>query len=260
MENKYDKGFWEFEQQYKETTKLINNELKKQYSLKVSGNEIDNDYLHSICLNFHLYSPKLKQWINKKVLPYFTNETLISYYLIHLTDALMLQDKSQLNVLMSSFKEIGLIKDIKLCHNNFILITNDNEVIKLKNFFNDESVRQQFKNRCHSGCEFLIRNEANLGEGSYIITIKDRFVGKKPIYHSIILTGKGYIIDPARNMLIKLEDYKKLLKPQVIMLMTKEQMLKEIEILKEIDEQFSQSKLNNVLKLAINNQNSRKYS
>lgn len=260
MENKYDMGFWKFEQKHKEEAKLINRELNNQFKFQKENEIFEKDYLNSICLNFHLYSTKLKQWIIKTVLPFFTNETLITYYLMYLTDSLMVNDKEKLNRVMSSIKEIGLIKDIKLNNNKINLITNDNEEINLKNIFDDVEVRQQFKNRCHSGCEFLIRNDSNLSEGSYIITIRDRFICKKPIYHSVILNKKGYIIDPARNMMMKLEDYKKLLKPQAIMCMTREQMLEEIERLKETDQQFNESKLNNVLKLVINYQNSRKYS
>lgn len=258
MENKYDKGFWEFEQQYKEQAQLIDSELRKQYSLKISNNDVDNDYIRSICLNFHLYSFQLKEWILKTVFSYFTKETLIACYLIHLTDALMLNDKEKLLLLKSSMKQIGLIKDIKLQHNKIILITKDNQVIKLQNLFNEEKVRNEFNNRCHSGCEFLIRNYTDLSDGASIITIQDRFIDKNPMYHSVILTKNEYIVDPARNMIMKLDDYKKLFNPQIIMCMSREQMINEIETLKEIDEEFNKSELNNVLKLAINTQINRK--
>lgn len=252
MENKYNKYFWEFEQKHKEKAKLINEELNKQY--ENINYVFEKDYLTSICLNFHLYNNELKKWVLYEVLPHFTKETFISYYLMKLTDALMLKDEKKINSIMSSFKEIGLIKDIELRGNKIILITNDDNVVKFKNLFNDEVVRKEFKNRCHSGCEFIIKNEDSLSQDSYIITIRDRFIEKTPMYHSVILSKKGYIIDPARNMIMKLEDYKKLFKPYSIMCISREQMLEEIEKLQETDEEFNQSKLNNVLKLTINRQ------
>ena len=254
MENKYDKCFWEFEQQHKDKAKLINDELKKQYNLKNVNSSFEKDYLDSICLNFHLYSNELKEWVITNVLPQFAEKTLISCYLIKLTDALMLNDKDKVFSIMKSFKAINLIKDIQLKENKISLITKNNEEITFKNLFNDEKERNEFRGRCHSGCEFLIKNQEMFIKDSTIVTLRDKYIGKYPIYHSVILSKKGYIIDPARNMIMKLEDYRKLLKPFVIMCISREQMLKEIENLKQTDKHFNQSNLNNVLKLAINTQ------
>lgn len=254
MENKYNKYFWDFEQKNKDNARLINISLNKQFNSKNLNEIFGRDYLESICLNYHLYDNKLKEWVRRKVLPHFTEETLISCYLIKLTDALMLKEEGKLNSIMNSFREIGLIKDIGLKEDKIILTTKNNEVVKLKSLFNDEDGRNQFRSRCHSGCEFLIQNHDSLKNGSAIITLRDSFVGKYPIYHSIILSKGKYVIDPARNLVMKLDDYKKLFKLDIIMYIDRETMLEEINKLKEIDNDFNKSNLSNVLKLAINRQ------
>ena len=80
MENKYNKYFWEFEQQYKDNAELINITLKEQFNSKVSDKIFGNDYLESVLLNYHLYDRELKEWVKSEVLPHFTEETLISCY------------------------------------------------------------------------------------------------------------------------------------------------------------------------------------
>lgn len=254
MENKYNKYFWVFEQKNKNNAKSINTSLNKQFNSKVSDEIFGRDYFESICLHYHLYNNDLKEWVKCEVLPRFTEETLISCYLIKLTDALMLKEEGKLNSIMNSLREIGLIKDIELKEDKIILTTKNNEVVKFKSLFNDEEGRNQFRSRCHSGCEFLIKNHDTLKNDSAIITLRDSFIGKYPIYHSIILSKRKYIIDPARNLVMKLDDYKKLFKLDIIMCIDREVMLKEINKLKEIDNDFNKSNLNNVLKLAINRQ------
>ena len=254
MENRYDKYFWEFEQKHKEKSKLINTELERQYNSRNFNEFFGKDYLESICLNFHLYNTELKNWVIYDVLPHITKETLISCYLIKLTDALMLKEEGKINSIMTSFREIGLIKDIELKENKIILTTKNNEVVKFKSLFNDKKGRNEFRSRCHSGCEFLINNHQSLKDDSAIITLMDTFIGKYPIYHSIILSKGKYVIDPARNLVMKLEDYKKLFKLDIIMSVDREKMLEEINRLQENDDDFNQSNLNNVLKLAINRQ------
>ena len=261
MENKYDRGFWEFEQRHKQNGKEIDKLLDEQFALKTCNNQnFEKDYLDSICLNFHLYNKELKEWVINSVLPHFSVETLISCFLIKLTDALMLNDGDKIFSIAESFKAIRLVRDIKLNGNQIILVTNNNDKIKIKNVFNYEKERNEFKSRCHSGCEFLIKNQEIFAKDSAIITLRDRYIGKYPMYHSVILLKCKYVIDPARNMIMLKEDYKKLLKPQVIMCMTREEMLEKIDTLTKTDEQFKESKLSNVLKLAINYQNSKKYS
>lgn len=254
MENKYNKYFWKFEQQYKDKAELINITLKEQFNSKVSDKIFGNDYLESVVLNYHLYDRKLKEWVKSEVLPYFTEETLISCYLIKLTDALMIYDIDKISSIMVSFKEIGLIKDIKLKENKIILVTKNNEVVKCKSLFNDKDSRNEFRSRCHSGCEFLIENHESFKNDSVIITLKDSFIGKYPIYHSIILFKNKYIIDPARNLVMKLDDYKKIFKLDIIMCIDKEEMQEEINRLEKTDADFNKSYLSNVLKLAINRQ------
>lgn len=255
MENKYDRAFWEFEQQHKQKGKEIDRRLQEQFNLKTGDKNFGNGYLDSICLNFHLYDRDFKEWVINGVLPYFTDETLISCYLIKLTDALMLKDGDKLNSIITSFKAIKLIKDAEIKENNIILTTNNNEEIKVKNIFKDIEERDKFRGRCHNGCEYLIKNEEIFTKYLTIVTLRDRYIGKYPLYHTVILVRGKYIVDPARNLVMKLEDYKRLLKPYVIMCINKDLMLKEIEHLKENDDDFSNSKLNNVLKLAIKKQN-----
>ena len=145
MENKYNKYFWEFEQQYKDKAELINITLKEQFNSKVSDKIFGNDYLESVVLNYNLYDRKFKEWVKSEVLPYFNEETLISCYLIKLTDALMIYDIDKISSIMVSFKEIGLIKDIKLKENKIILVTKNNEVVKCKSLFNDKDSIQQIQ-------------------------------------------------------------------------------------------------------------------
>ena len=254
MENKYNKYFWEFEQKNKDNARSINTSLNKQFNSKDPNEIFGRDYFESICLNYHLYNNDLKEWVKREVLPHFTEETLISCYLIKLTDALMLKEEGKPNSIMNSFREIGLIKDIELKEDKIILTTKNNEVVKFKSLFNDEEGRNQFRSRCHSGCEFLIRNHETLKKGSAIITLRDSFIGKYPIYHSIILSKRKYIIDPARNLVMKLDDYKRLFKLDIIMCIDRETMLEEIDRLKETDSDFNKSNLSNVLKLAMHKQ------
>ena len=251
MENKYNKYFWNFEQKNKDKAKSINMLLKEQFNSKVSNRMSGSDYLESICLNYHLYNNNLKEWVICEVLPHFSEETLISCYLIELADALMLKEEGKINSIMTSFKEIGLIKDIQLKENKIILTTMNNEIVKFKSLFNDEEGRNEFRSRCHSGCEFLINNHESLKDNSAIITLKDKFIDKYPIYHSIILSKGKYVIDPARNLVMKLDDYKKLFSLDIIMCIDRKTMLEEIEKLQENDDDFNKSNLNNVLKLAM---------
>lgn len=254
MENKYDNGFWEFEKRYKERAQKINELLEEQFKLRILDNNFDGDYLNSICFNFHLYNPNLKKWIKTNVFSNFTEQTIISCYLLRLTDALMLNETNKINSLINSFKSTDLIKDIKINNNKIILITNNKDKIKIKNVFDFEDIRHQFSGRCHSGCEYLIINDPKLKNNSQIITLRDRYIGKFPIYHSVILFKNKYIIDPARNLIMSFSDYKKLFNLDIIMIVDRKTMLQEIEELKEKDSDFNQSSMNNVLKLAINRQ------
>lgn len=255
MENKYDRAFWKFEQKHKQKGKEIDKMLGEKFVLKTRNNKnYGKDYLDSICLNFHLFDNDLKDWVTNEVLPHFEDNTLISCFLIKLTDALMLDDTKKINSIMKSFKAIKFINDIKLKGNTIILVTKNNEEIKLKNLFNNEKERNEFRSRCHSGCEFLIKNQEIFAKDSAIITLRDRYIGKYPLYHSVILSKDKYIVDPARNMIMLKEDYKRLFNPDVIMIVAKEKMLKEIKLLEKKDNDFNNSNLSNVLKLAINRQ------
>lgn len=255
MKNRYDQHFWEFEQKNKDKGKSINTMLNEQFNSKIYSDEIfKKDYLESICLSYHLFDRKLKEWVRCEVMPHFTEETLISCYLMILTDALMLKDINKINSIMKSFVEIGLIKNISLEENKIILLTKNNELVKFKCLFGDEKERKEFKSRCHSGCEFLIKNNELFQNNCAIVTLKDSFIGKYPIYHSIILLKEKYVVDPARNLFIKLDDYKKLFKMDIIMCIDRNTILEEIDKLTETDDEFNNSELNNVLKLAIRNQ------
>lgn len=254
MENKYDKYYWENELKDVEAVKLTDLYLQIQFNSKVTDDaRFKKNYLSSICLYYHLFNADLKNWIINTILPNFSKEALITYYIINLTEASMLHDINKIDSIIKSFNSIGLIKDIKFENDKFFLITKDDKKIKFKNLLSNQEEADKFKNNCHEICESLLLNDERYKDGTNAVTIIDRYTKGYKLYHSI-LVKENYAIDPARNILMNFDNYKELFNPEIINILSREELIKETQELSELDKEFSEGENCDLLKCAMHKQ------
>jgi len=265
--NKYEELFKKNELKHNDYSSLRNEMLCKEFYrfiLKTNGKEtcleLYKKYKYNIVLEyilvFSLINKEYRKWILYNVFSNINKESLLSLFINILTDSYVMNEKELCNTLMKSMKMLSLVKKITYNDKMFILITNDNETIRFKNSCDSVEELEMNKNKCHTIVYELIKRECdkNKNDRCKIATILEKNLFNGTRYNSIIVFG-NYINDFARNIVISLEDYKKLFKPEFILCNSAKDVIKSIDILEENNLEFKEANLCKVLKYAIHKQN-----
>lgn len=265
--NKYEETFHIYEGKFREISKIKNRllcvkyyrfileKLGKKECLKIYNTYKFDIILKEICC-FNELDELLQKWLLENAIPEINKESLISHFLEFLNDSVVYNNTELRKTLMSSMKLIGLVKDIIYEENNiFILTTNNNERIKfIKSSKTVEDIEKN-RNRCHNIAYDSIVCESNLKviNKCTVVTILEKDIYNSTRYHSFIIYD-GVINDFARNIIIKIEDYKKLFKPEFILNIPAEDFITDIKIVESKDKEFKEANLCKVLKYSIHKQ------
>lgn len=144
------------------------------------------------------------------------------------------------NKLMASFQETGLIKDIVYNEAKalFRLTTLDDDKIYLKNVFEKDEIDDTLKAHgyCHQCTYNILKNNKN-NENLYSVSVIEKnLIGKNSIHSFVAINN--FLIDYAHNVMMKYDDYVKLVHTKKIMYVKTDRIIKNIDKLYDKDKEF----------------------
>ena len=255
MKDKYEKCYYENEQKNSTREKIKCDLLKLKYYLYVLNKSGFKDFKVVVGMNINCIAQTLsvagdywKQWIINNIINRIDHQSLMLTYINYLNYLLTKKEYQDVENVMNSFKESGIIKDIKFDKNKnmFHLLTLDDQYIKFTCEFKDEKHVQTANQQCHAFTEAACIKFDNVYATTAIM--KNHF--GKPYYHSFIVKD-GIVHDFAQNIVMSFKSYQKLFGCQVIMCMDGKQLLRNIERLKERDNEYKYNKMYDILKYAM---------
>ncbi len=217
---------------------LIKNNLSDKITLGLSGSTL----LSQILINYSEYSMDIKIWIKNNILKEFDSDFILGYFITALSCSIRYKEKITTEKIIKSIKELNLAKEIKYNYeNNSFSI--DDMVIAV---YNANLLFETSENLCHqSVLEFIKLSYAfRPGLEGVVALLKDRYGNE--YYHSFLQEEK-FVIDPAKNIRMNVDDYYDVFKPEVILKMNAKNIIEETS-------KYENDKYNALLILAVNEQ------
>lgn len=204
--------------------------------------------------NFHKFSLYSQDYIRKKVFNKLNKNALYNL-LLRRSDAMLLgKYYDLLDGLLKSFILIEFINDASLSDDKsgIQIILNDGTKIRYKNIDLDRKTILQANGECHSIVFTMLEemNKMNV-DCSAAVVMEDRPLFGK-LYHSVIIKN-NIMYDFSHNIMMKFDDYVRLINPKIILYEDKDTILDNINALNE-----NKSKYAPLLKYAIERQRENK--
>ena len=173
------------------------------------------DCFYYILENYSTFPDKLKDWVQNNIFNNINSSFLIIEYMIKLNDSLINNKENELNLIINSFKDTKLIKDITLNNNtkSFCLISNEEETLHFKPCYNEN--HEEYKQKCHKITYDLLKKSITDSEEVYGVSILIPTFYDIKEYHSFIVKNNK-IIDPSHNIIADYDNYIKIIKPEIL--------------------------------------------
>ena len=173
------------------------------------------DCFYYIIKNYSKFPDKLKDWVKNNIFNNINSSFLIIEYMIKLNDSLINNKENELDLIINSFKDTKLIKDIKLNNENktFTLVSNDNDILYFKPCYNEN--HEEYKQKCHKITYDLLKKSITDSEEVYGVSILIPTFYDIKEYHSFIVKNNK-IIDPSHNLIADFNNYIKIIKPEIL--------------------------------------------
>ena len=256
--NKYDKKFYDMEKKidFNSAYLLLKATINLYKILKNTGNLnlIEKYPLKSAyILNLSTLSKEMQEMIIKNVISLFNKQYLFMFFIMSLTNEFTLGNMNLVEIYMKSFVATGLIKDIKLNKEVYVITLLDGKKIKFKNILENKKQIDDCSGQCHGFSYYLLKTQAKDRDDIYSVTILEKDIFNRERYHTFLLVN-DYVRDFSRNILMKFEDYKKIHDFKVLLCISSKQLLKNLEIKERKNAEFKESTKCDILKYAIDKQ------
>ncbi len=218
----------------------------------VKFKDLDNHFCLTVILDkFYTFSPTHQQFLIKKILGKISNNAIYLFY-IQMTCHLLIEKRyDELGKTLKSFVATGLIKNAEVSDDKVIIkiILPDNTEIKYSHIQEEKELLDEYRGECHNVTLYFLKNCENANGAAVVLEDRELF-GK--YYHSFLLEN-GIMFDLAHNIMMKYEDYLKLINPTVLILEDRNTILNNIKEL-ENNKSFVDSEYSDILKYAISKQ------
>lgn len=260
--NEYEELWYETEGKNIENLWLKYSLKFYKYTLSHGGLKITNKFFkkmgvdvpYKLLGDFSLFSNEIKKWLRDNLLKEINKEKIINLFISAINSSITENNKELRVLYISSFKEMNIIKSIKLEKDGLLIITlKNNEQIKVLRILKSSEEVRKYRNNCHQLCYeyFKLKNDKNAN----IVSVFECDLYNRKQYHSFIVKD-NIVYDYARNIAMSFSSYQKLFKPEIIMNINGMDLLKSIEELENKDKDFnSLDKWQPVLKYALYNVN-----
>lgn len=192
--------------------------------------------------------------IVKKVLSRINKNFLYKFYIKTSCDLLLEKNFDILDEILKSFVATGLVKYARVSNPKAIIkiILPDDTEVKYTHIQLDKELLDAYKGNCHMVTSVFLKN-CERTNGAAVVLENNELFGK--YYHSFLLEN-GVMHDLAHNIMMKYEDYLKLINPTVLINGDKNTILNSIKELENNNKSFVDSEYVDLLKYAMNNQQS----
>lgn len=224
----------------------------------IKFNELSNfKTIKLMLIKFYKYNDKEKQYLKNNILNKF-NQTYLYEFFIKLTCELLLEkDYEMVEDVLKSFVALDLVKEANLSKDKMVieLTLLDDTRVNYSHVPLDKDLLDAYKTYCHEVTLGFLKNIDN--SQALVVLLDKELCGK--YYHSLYMHD-GIVYDLAHNILIRYENYVKLFNPTILINEDKDTILSNIKDMKENNKKFSKSKFVDILKYAIEcNDSNKKY-
>ena len=217
-------------------------EMKKIF--EKSRDNIVKDFV----LGVHLLNPNVQNWVRDNILTILDRESILGVFIECLNNSNTKNNKKMIDIYIKSIKILGLVKDVEYMDDYFILTTLDDEQIKFSNVFKNVEGINKVAGRCHNLSYRYMNKHKDKGNVYSVTIIEPDFYGQG-MYHSFIVRD-DFVIDYTRNIFMKFSDYKKILKPNIILYIEANDFFDKLNELNN-NEKFKNDNTADVLKYAL---------
>ena len=249
--NKYegDTNYKLEEELYNKFYVYVKENYNKEYYIKVCNLYRDktiNNIVHTMCF----FDDKLKNWIKENIINKVNKKHLIQLFIQVLNNSLIINDISVTKCYMMSFIDSGLIKNITLDNNIFIITTLDDREIRFTKILVTKEEINDYLQKCHIYSYNLLKSMGEHSSFANSVTILDKNLFNETLYHTFLVYD-NVVNDMARNILMSYEDYMYLFEPNIILDINGKTLLDNIDKLNKEDEDFRNSDHFEILKYAM---------
>jgi len=219
--------------------------------------ELDNSLCLRLILNkLYKFSDDEKK-ILKKVLSRINKNSLYKFYIKNSCKLLLEKKFDELDEILKSFVATGLVKYAEVNDSKVIIkiILPDDTEVKYTHIQLDKKLLEAYKRNCHMVTSYFLKN-CEKTNGAAVVLEDNELFGK--YYHSFLLAD-DIMHDLAHNIMMKYEDYLKLINPTVLINGDKHTILTGIKELEKNSKSFTDSEYIDIFKYAIECQTKRKH-
>ena len=236
--------------------------LKKQIKHITGINEgINNHFVITyILLEYCNFSDKSKKWYKKNIIDKVSVNWLYENFLTNCSNNLLDKEFDFIKQAFKSYTELGLIKSAEIIDvkddKAIEIITPSNDKIRFSHVPLEKELVDAYRGYCHAVTSRFMRGANSNKMQKVVVVLEDNeLVGKG--YHSFIVNN-GVMYDFAHDIMMRYEDYLRLVKSEVLVYEDSTQVLNKMKNM-EYEKDFANSEYVDILKYGIAKQLKKKY-
>lgn len=225
--------------------------LRKEYSF-IESKDLTNSFCLAFLLdNFYNFSEDSRNNLMKSVISKINKGALYNFYIRTSCYELMTKEFKYLDKKLRSFVQTGLVTNAEVSDNKKIIkiILPDDTEVKYMNLDSKGNLAKASNTECFNVISGILKKTDE--KASVVVVLEDREIFGK--YYHCFIVKNNIVSDFAHNIVMKYEDYLRLINPKVLICEDRETVLSEISRL-ENEKSFEESNYVDVLKYAMNTQ------